>query len=410
MNGSLPIGRLFGVPLKVHWSAPLLVALLGFGLGSQTLPVLAPGHSKAAYIVAALLGAVALVFSLLLHEAAHAVIALRKGGKVEDMTLWALGGVTRMGQPTTPGAVLLISASGPLVSMLLGGLGIGAAFAVATGFHRSGSIVAAVLLWAGSANVLLGVFNLLPAAPLDGGRVLQAALWRHSGDRERAARAAGRSGQAIGVLLLSVGGIAFLRGNADGLWLMLLGFFIYGSAGEEVRRSVLSSALRGVPVSQAMSSPVETLPEWLTVARFVEEAASYRHSVLPLVDLDGRPTGVITVRRLAMVPASQREEVRVRELAIPLSRCAVAAPSDDLYDVLSHLMAPSVQRILVVDGGRLVGIITVRDISRITERQMFEGGGGRRGGRRDGAGPDGPWDQQDQRDHRNPEAGPDTAQ
>jgi CBS domain-containing protein len=282
------------------------------------------------------------------------------------------------------------------VSMLLGGIGIGAAFAVAAGSHGSGSIVAAVLLWAGSANVLLGVFNLLPAAPLDGGRVLQAALWRHSGDRERAARAAGRSGQAVGVLLLLAGGIAFLQGDGNGLWLMLLGFFLYGSAGEEVRRSVLSSTLRGVPVSQAMSSPVETLPEWLTVARFVEEAASYRHSVLPLVEL-------------AMVPASQREEVRVRELEIPLSRCAVAAPSDDLYDVLSHLTAPSVQRILVVDGGRLVGIITARDISRIAERRMFEGGGGRRGGRRDGTDPGGPWDQQDQRDHRNPEAGPGTA-
>src|SRR5213079_415971 len=98
---------------------------------------------------------------------------------------------------------------------------------------------------------------------------LQAALWRHSGDRERAARAAGRSGQAVGVLLLFVGGIAFLRDAANGLWLMLLGFFICGSAAEEVRRSVLSSALRGVLVSQAMSSPVETLPEWLTAARFV---------------------------------------------------------------------------------------------------------------------------------------------
>ncbi|MCQ4080001.1 site-2 protease family protein [Streptomyces sp. RB6PN25] len=400
MNGSLPIGRLFGVPLKVHWSAPLLVALLGFGLGSQTLPALAPGHSRAAYTAAALLGAIALMLSLLLHEAAHAVIARRKGVDVEDMTLWALGGVTRMGQPTTPGAVLLISASGPLTSLLLGGLGIGAAFAVATGLHWT--VVAAVLLWAGSANVLLGVFNLLPAAPLDGGRVLQAALWRHSGDRERAARAAGRSGQAVGVLLLFVGGIAFLRGSANGLWLMLIGFFITGSAGEEVRRAVLSSALRGVPVSQAMSSPVDTLPEWLTVARFFDDARSYRHSVLPLVDLDGRPTGIVTVRRLAMVPAGQREDVRVRELAIPLSRCAVAAPGDDLYEVLSRLSAPYAQRILVLDGSRLVGIVTARDISRITARRMLE----ERDGRRDGADPGGPWDQ---RDHRNPEAGPHTA-
>lgn len=400
MNGSLPIGRIFGVPLKVHWSAPLLVALLGFGLGSQTLPALAPGHSRAAYTAAALLGAIALMISLLLHEAAHAVVARRKGVKVEDMTLWALGGVTRMGQPATPGAVLVISASGPLTSLLLGGLGIGVAFAVATGLHWT--VVAAVLLWAGSANVLLGVFNLLPAAPLDGGRVLQAVLWRHSGDRERAARTAGRSGQAVGVLLLFAGGVAFLRGSANGLWLMLIGFFISGSAGEEVRRSVLSGALRGVTVSQAMTSPVDTLPEWLTVSRFVEDSASYRHSALPLVDLDGRPTGIVTVRSLAMVPASQREDVRVRELAIPLSRCAVAAPGDDLYDVLSHLTAPSVQRILVIDGGRLVGIVTARDISRITERRILD----RPDGRRDGADSGGPWDQ---RDNRNPEAGPHTA-
>ena len=378
MNGSIPIGTLFGVPLRAHWSVLVLVALLGWSLGARTLPLLLPGRSNAVYTVAAVLAALALVLSLLLHESEHAVTALRKGVKVEDMTLWALGGVTRMGRVDTASAQLVISGSGPLTSLLLGGIGIGAGEAVQA---VSGANVAAVVFfWLGQMNLVLGVFNLLPGSPLDGGRIVQALLWRRSGDRERSEQTAARGGQVVGVLLALVGAWAFLRGSAGGLWLLLIGFFLSATAGAEIRRATLSAALHGVPVARAMSAPVSTGPDWLTVNRFLAEVATQRrHSALVTLDFDGRPSGVVTMRQLALVPAAQRDEVRVRDIALPLSRCTVAAPDEDLFDVLGRLEPSGSVRILVMDEGRLVGIVTAHDISWLTQQHMLEHHGTGRG-------------------------------
>ncbi|MEU1629947.1 site-2 protease family protein [Streptomyces sp. NPDC020096] len=366
MNGSVAIGKIFGIPLRAHWSVLVLVVLLGYGLGRGTIPALAPGRGAGVYTVAALLGALALLASLLLHESAHAVVARRRGVAVEDMTLWALGGVTRIGRAETPRAMLVISGCGPLASLLLGGIGIGGAAAVraALGWNVS----AAVLFWVGWANVLLAGFNLLPAAPLDGGRIVQAVLWGRTGDRERAERVAGRCGQVVGTLLLGLGVISFFRGAANGLWLMLIGFFLSGTAGAEAQRATLSAALRGVPVARAMSAPVVTSPEWLTVTRFLEEMESQRrHSAIPLIGIDGRPSGIVTMRQLAMVPGPDRDEVRLRDVATPLSRCTLAAPDEDLVDALGRAGPTGSLRILVVDGGQLVGIVTAHDISRLTQ-------------------------------------------
>ncbi|WP_269859102.1 site-2 protease family protein [Streptomyces sp. RPT161] len=363
MNGSVLIGKIFGIPLRVHWSVLVLVVLLGYGLGRGTIPALAPGRGTGVYTLAALLGALALLASLLLHESAHAVMARRRGVAVEDMTLWALGGVTRIGRAETPRAMLVISGCGPLASLLLAGVGIGGALAVRAALGWN--VAAAVLFWLGWANALLAGFNLLPAAPLDGGRIVQALLWGRTGDRERAERAAGRSGQVVGMLLVGFGVVSFFYGSATGLWLALIGFFLSGTAGAEAQRATLSAALHGVPMSRAMSAPVVTSPEWLTVSRFLDETESQRrHSVIPLLDFDGRPSGLVTLRQLAAVPGPQRDQVRLRDVATPLSRCTVATPDEALLDVLSRVSGPP--RILVVDGGHLVGIVTAHDISRLT--------------------------------------------
>ncbi len=363
MNGSVPIGKIFGIPLRIHWSVLVLVVLLGYGLGRGTIPALAPGRAAGVYTLAALLGALALLASLLLHESAHAVMARRRGVAVEDMTLWALGGVTRIGRAETPRAMLLISGCGPLASLLLAGVGIGGAMAVRAALGWN--VAAAVLFWLGWANALLAGFNLLPAAPLDGGRIVQALLWGRTGDRERAERAAGRSGQVVGTLLVALGVISFLRGSASGLWLALIGFFLSGTAGAEAQRARLSAALHGVPVARAMSAPVVASPEWLTVSRFLDEMETRRrHSATPLLDFDGRPSGIVTLRQLAAVPGAHRDQVRLRDVATPLAQCSVAAPDEDLLEVLSRTPGPP--RILVVDGGHLVGIVTAHDISRLT--------------------------------------------
>ncbi|OEJ37054.1 hypothetical protein AR457_34040 [Streptomyces agglomeratus] len=338
---------------------PLLVVLFGYSLGSQTLPAWVPEQSNAAYTVAGLAGALLLLASLLAHEAAHAITALKKGIPVENITLWALGGMTEMGKPRAAGAAFLVAVSGPLTSLVLGAAALGAGLGLnaLTGW----AVPAAVMVWLGWVNFVLGVFNLLPAAPLDGGRVVQALVWWRTGDQARAERAAARGGQVFGLLLIAAGWISVLRGAFGGLWLMVIGFFIMIVANAERRHAGLAAALHGVRAGDAMSSPVETCPDWLTVERCIDEVAMQaRHSTLPLIDFEGRPSGMVHLPQLANTPTPQRETWRVRDVATPLSQYTTCAPDDFLEDVLEKVHRSSGMRILVTDGQHLMGIITAR--------------------------------------------------
>ncbi|MEU9122448.1 site-2 protease family protein [Streptomyces sp. NPDC048506] len=375
MNGSVRVGHVVGVPLRMHWSVPLLVGLFAFGLGRQALPVWTPGRSAAVYAVAGVAGAALLTGSLLLHETAHAAIALRKKISVEDVTLWALGGTTRMGRPQTAAAALAVAVSGPLTSLLIGGLALGAGIGLAN-LAGWAEIPAVVLVWLGWANLFLGVFNLLPAVPLDGGRVVQAVMWWRTGDRDRADLAASRGGQIMGMLMVAVGWISVLRGAPGGLWIVFVGLFIMIVAGAERRRATLHTSLQGVRVADAMTGPVVSGADWLTVQRFIDEVAvPSHHSAIPLLDFEGRPSGLVQLRRLATVPPASRETLRIREVATPLSQCAVAAPDEPLSQALDRLTLSTGPRILVVDGGRLVGIVTGKDISRLVQRRSLGGAG-----------------------------------
>ncbi|MFG2295427.1 site-2 protease family protein [Streptomyces sp. NPDC048603] len=377
MKNSLPMGRVFGIPLRMHWTVPLLVWLFGYSLGSRTLPASVPDRSGTVYGVAAAAGAVLLLGSLLAHEAAHAVTARKKGIPVQGITLWALGGVTEMGRPRAARAAFLVAVSGPAASLVVGAAAFGAGVGLdaLTGW----SVPAAVLVWLGWINAVLGVFNLLPAAPLDGGRVVQALMWWRTGDQDRAEQAAARSGQFLGAAMIAVGWLTLLQGTPGGAWLALIGLFVFFVAGMEHRRAGLAPALRGVPAAEAMSSPVETCPDWLTVDRCVQDVALHaRHAVLPVLDFDGRPSGLLHLARLAKVPPAQREELRVRDVAVPLERCATCAPDDLLPDVLER-MAPAAASIhvLVTDAGTLAGIITERDIARLLQRYALRRPAGR---------------------------------
>jgi Zn-dependent protease/predicted transcriptional regulator len=362
-------GRVFGVPLRMHWSALLLAVVLGTSLGASTLPAWAPGHSRASYLVSGLAGAGLLIVSLVLHEGAHALIGRRAGVPVHDMTIWALGGMTRMEPAERPPAAFGIAVSGPLTSLVLGAIGVGAALGLLRGLHWT--LPGDVLLWVGWINVLLAVFNLLPAAPLDGGRVLQSLVWWRTGDRARGEQVAGRSGQVAGAVLAAIGALALLRGVLDGLWFMLMGFFITMAAQAEVRQATLQSLLHDVLVSEVMSAPVATGPDWFTVDRFVDDvAATGHHSHLALLDFEGRPAGIVSLRQLSMIPAASRQLTRVGAVALPMERCPTAAPGDRLGDVVARLTPGAPVRVLVLDGGGLVGIVTAHDVSRFLQHRM----------------------------------------
>jgi Zn-dependent protease len=241
MFPTVSLGRVAGIRVGISWSWLLILALIAWSLAASVFPGQDPHLSRAAYAGMGIAAAFLYLASILLHELGHALQARREGVETDGITLWLLGGVSRFrGDFRTPGAEFRTAAAGPLVSLVIGALSIGLAQLV-----RSPVEVQGVAAWLGYMNVILFAFNILPALPLDGGRVFHALLWRVSGDRARATRVAAGVGRAFGYLLVA-GGIALIFSAKDtwgGVWLALIGWFLVQAATAEGRAARTSPAL-----------------------------------------------------------------------------------------------------------------------------------------------------------------------
>jgi Zn-dependent protease/CBS domain-containing protein len=369
MGQSFSLGRIAGIRIGVNWSVLLIVALLAYGLAAGQFPAEVPRRPEAEYVVAAIVTAVAYMASLLAHELAHSLVARRNGVQVEGITLWLLGGVSRLqGDVPSPGAEVRVAGVGPLTSLVLGGV----FTLVAWLLHASGvgGVVVAALAWLGGINILLAVFNVIPAAPLDGGRLLQAVLWAITKDRLKAAMGAARSGQVFGWALIVIGAYLVLaRRDYNWLWFIILGWFLTNAATAENQQAVVQSRLRTVAVREIMTANPVTEPASATVTRFVHDLLPWlRHSAFPVVDDDGQTVGLATVRRVNAVPVDERDRTTLREIACPLAEVARATPDEPVADLLPRLNGCSDGRALVFDGGRLTGIVAPADVSRALER------------------------------------------
>ncbi|MFG3686577.1 site-2 protease family protein [Micromonospora sp. NPDC047740] len=368
MRASFRLGRVAGVPIGVNWSVLVIFVLIAWALAASLFPRSYPGHSAFAYWVAGLAAAVVFFLGLLAHEVSHSVIAKRNGIEVEDITLWLFGGVSKLkGEARDPGAELRIAGVGPLVSLLLGIFFGVIAFLVSLATGRG--LLVGALSWLAGINVLLAIFNVLPAAPLDGGRLLRAVVWRATGDRTKASVVAARAGWGLGIVLIAVGIWQFFRGaGVGGLWLALIGWFLIGAAGAEERQARMGSALRGVRVADVMTPQPQTASGEMTVADFVDHYLfAYRHSALPLTE-DGHPVGLVTLDRVRGIPADRRESTTLGEVSCRAGELVLASPDEQLTDLLPRLSQCADGRALVVSDQRLVGIVSPSDISRAVQR------------------------------------------
>ncbi|MGC1213560.1 MAG: site-2 protease family protein [Micromonospora sp.] len=371
MRASFRLGRIAGVPIGVNWSVLVIFLLIAWALSASLFPRSYPGHPGWQYVAAGLSAAVVFFVGLLAHEVSHSVVAKRNGIGVEGITLWLFGGVSELkGEAKDPGAELRIAGIGPLVSLLIGFFfgGIAVVIALAGG----GGLLLGALSWLAGINILLAVFNVLPAAPLDGGRLLRAAVWKATGDRTKASVVAARAGWGLGALLIAFGLWRFLSGAAlGGLWLALIGWFLIGAAGMEERQARMGSALRGVRVADVMTPQPQTAAGEMTVADFVDHYLfAYRHSALPLIE-EGRPVGLVTLDRVRGIPADQRASTTLAQVACRSDELVLASPDEPLNDLLPRLSECADGRALVVTDQRLVGIVSPSDISRAVQRSSL---------------------------------------
>ena len=249
MTSSITLGRIAGIRIGIHWSWLVVFGLITWSLATAVFPDQNPGLGDSTYVVMALVAAVLFFTSLLLHELGHAFQARREGMEIDGITLWLFGGVAQFrGMFPTAGAEFRIAIAGPLVSLVLGAGFVGIAVAIA-GVEEVDGIAA----WLGYINLALLVFNLLPALPLDGGRVLRSALWAARGDFSWATRVAATIGRAFGALFIA-GGLAlfFWESGTSGLWLAFLGWFLFGAASEEARYAQVHRAFAGLRVRDLM--------------------------------------------------------------------------------------------------------------------------------------------------------------
>ncbi|WP_406264075.1 site-2 protease family protein [Streptomyces sp. NBC_00191] len=363
---TLPLGRIAGIRVGLHWSVLVIVVLVALTLARGRFPSAHPGEAAWVYWALGIVTAVVFLVSLLAHELAHAVVARRNGVEVEGITLWMLGGVARLrGEAKDPGAELRIAGVGPLVSAAAAILFTGAA--VWLEILAVPGLVVEAIAWLAAINFVLAVFNAVPAAPLDGGRVLRAFLWWRSGDRVRAALSAANAGRALGWFMLFAGFASVLvTGELGGLWSALIGWFLIAAATAEGREAQLRGALAGVAVRQVMTPAPVTVAATDTVEQLLSTMpfGLTRHSAFPVVSHDAKPVGLMTVARVSSVPVGARSATVVGGVMCPLTDVATAEPGEAVIDLLPRLESSAERRALVLDDGHLVGIVALSDITR----------------------------------------------
>lgn len=376
MDQNIRLGNISGIPIGVNWSVLAIFVLIVWELAERVLPGYSPNAGTTVYWVVGVVATILFFVSLLAHEASHSIVAKRNGIGVRRITLWLFGGVSELeSEALTAGADFRIAVVGPLTSF---------AFAVIFALMRllflafgTGSVAAAAMGWLAWMNVMLGGFNMLPGAPLDGGRVLRAYLWNRSGDRLRAARAVAHSGQVLGYVLVALGILEFFAGALSGLWLVFLGWFLVSAARSEENSAVMRSSFSGVHVRDIMTPDPTTFSSMVTVADLLNsELEHYHFSSYPLVGPDGQLKGLATTSRIRRLPSDLRQATLLSDIACPLNDVPVGAPDEPIPDLLQRMEASPDGRALVVDAtGRLVGIVSPSDIARYVQLAMLRSRG-----------------------------------
>jgi Zn-dependent protease len=375
MTSRIRLFSILGFNISLDFSLFVLAAVLIFSLGGGYFPAVAGDIGSVTAYSLAVIGTLGLFASIIFHELAHSLVARQFGLPVGGITLFIFGGIAELQhEPRTPGSEFWIAIAGPIASFVLAAV----MYVISAGTESYASVpVKALFGYLAFVNLMLGIFNLLPAFPLDGGRVLRSILWRLNGDPLKSTRIATRMGTILGYSVMALGlyEMMVLRGFTGGLWYMLIGYFITNAAAQSRFQAEVLSTLRGVPVGRVMKGYADAVPAGASLQTAVMGYFDrMERKSFPVVDETGAVTGVLPLSAVSGVPRPRWSETLVRDVAQPLTRSVIASPNDDAFDTLMRLSNGKLDELMVVYNGALAGSIRLRDLFDYHDARMAEAG------------------------------------
>jgi Zn-dependent protease/predicted transcriptional regulator len=366
----IPLFNLFGFEIRLDWSWIIIAVLITWTLAAGVFPANYPDLQPGTYWSMGVIAALALFGSIILHETAHAAVARRYGLPINGITLFVFGGVAEMErEPDSPGVEFLMAVAGPIASYAIAFV----CYMAALGSAEAGvpAPVVGVLGYLALINAIIATFNLVPAFPLDGGRILRAALWRWKGEVRWATQVTSAIGAGFGLLLIVLGVWRVLLGDfIGGMWWFLIGLFVRQAAQMSYQQVVVREGLRGVPVHRIMSRDPVTVPPSVSLAQLVDDWI-YRHhyKMFPVVE-DGRLVGCISLRDVKEVPRENWAETSVAAIMRGCGPENSVSPDQDALAALTVMHRTQNGRLLVIEGGRLVGVVTMKDMLKFLSLKL----------------------------------------
>ncbi|MEN8614385.1 site-2 protease family protein [Dehalogenimonas sp. THU2] len=356
MRSSFRLGRILGIEIGIHVSWLFIFAFLTWSLAAGYFPLenVLPGRDNLTYWLLGAVSSLSLFISVLAHELGHSVVARRNGIPVKNITLFIFGGASNITKEAeTPGAEFRMAVTGPMVSFALSAI----FFTVFFATGREATALNAVVVYLAQINLILGVFNLLPGFPLDGGRVFRSILWKVLKDEPKATRIAAGSGQVIAYIFIFGGiALAFIVG-IGGLWLALIGWFLASAASASYQQSVLTEALKGAKVKEITNSSILSATDDITVEQAMSTMLSHNQRALPLIT-DGRMTGLVTLTDIKKVPKESWPHEQVNRIMTPATEVQSVSPEDDLTVVLELLQSAGYNQLPVMEKGKFRGLVS----------------------------------------------------
>lgn len=361
-RNAIKLFKIFGFEVKIDFSWIIIAALVTWSLAGNLFPAFYKDYSTATYIWMGVAGALGLFISIILHELSHSLIARRHGLNMRGITLFIFGGVAEMpDEPRSPKAEFYMAVAGPAASVVIGGVFFGLSYLGQ--INNVSQPITGVLSYLALINIILAGFNLIPAYPLDGGRILRSALWSWKKNLQKATKISSEIGSFFGLLMIVFGLIRLFSGYfIGGLWIGLIGLFLRSASQRGYEQVLIRKALQGEPVRKFMVENPVTVPGGINISRFVEDHAyKYHHKIYPVVN-DSSLDGCLTIKQIKDIPREKWETETVADIAQSCSDDITIDVNADALEALRKMNRTGNTRLIVTKNNSLAGIITLKDM------------------------------------------------